>query len=306
MIPARPLAGLLGCAPIAWALRHGTAQAVRRWRPGAGRSVRSGPLQVRHHGTGERVVLLLHGMLASGRYFGAAYDRLAGDATLVVPDLLGFGGSRAGVAAGSAEQLDALDAMLDGLSLGSRRVIVAGHSMGGALGLRWAARHHDRVDAVVAFGAPLYLDPAEADARIAGMGRVEAFLTGDGPLPRAVCDWMCAHHRSAAALAVAGRPSLPVPVARDSVKHTWRSYFSAYTDIVRSSDWQPKVEQLARQRVPVTLAAGAFDPVPVPGRAAELARCHPGLHALAHREGDHGLPLTHPAWCAALVNSLIR
>jgi hypothetical protein len=32
---------------------------------------------------------------------------------------------------------------------------------------------------------------------------------------------------------------------------------------VRSSDWQPAVEQLACSRVPVVLAAGARDPVPV-------------------------------------------
>lgn len=75
---------------------------------------------------------------------------------------------------------------------------------------------------------------------------------------------------------------------------------------VRSSDWQPAVEQLACSRVPVVLAAGARDPIPVPNRAAELARRHPGFRALAHQEGDHGLPLTHPAWCADVVNSLIR
>ncbi|MDQ3154666.1 MAG: alpha/beta hydrolase [Actinomycetota bacterium] len=138
------------------------------------------------------------------------------------------------------------------------------------------------------------------------MGRVEAFLAGDGPLPRAVCDWMCAHRRAASALAVAGRPSLPVPLARASVEHTWRSYSAAYTDIIRSSDWQRALAQLARSNVPVVLAAGARDPVPVPGRAAELARRHPGLRVLTHPRGDHGLPLTHPAWCTDVVIPLIR
>ena len=44
-------------------------------------------------GTGEPVVLLLHGVVAAGNSFGAAYDALGEHATVVVPDLLGFGGS---------------------------------------------------------------------------------------------------------------------------------------------------------------------------------------------------------------------
>lgn len=56
----------------------------------------AGPLQVRVLGAGETVVLLLllHGMIGAGNSFGAVYDALAEHATVVVPDLLGFGGSR--------------------------------------------------------------------------------------------------------------------------------------------------------------------------------------------------------------------
>ncbi|MGI8721142.1 MAG: alpha/beta fold hydrolase [Geodermatophilaceae bacterium] len=74
--------------------------------------------------------------------------------------------------------------------------IVAGHSMGGALALRWAAEHTDRVRSVLTFGAPLYQARAEADEHVARMARMDALLAGDGPLPRAACAWICRHGRA--------------------------------------------------------------------------------------------------------------
>lgn len=51
-----------------------------------------GPLAVRGLGSGSPT-LLLHGLLGSNRYWGGAFDRLADQGLLLVPDLLGFGAS---------------------------------------------------------------------------------------------------------------------------------------------------------------------------------------------------------------------
>ncbi len=126
-------------------------------------------------------MLLLHGMIAAGNSFGATYDELAEVATLVVPDLLGFGGSM--LTSGpidSAAHVRALDEALCDLGLAERPTVVVGHSMGGGLALRWAAANTERVQAVVTFGAPLYRDRAEADKHVHGMGRMQALLSGDG------------------------------------------------------------------------------------------------------------------------------
>ena len=50
------------------------------------------PLAARVFGEGTPIVLL-HGLGASGVYWGSAYDRLGDGHRLVVPDLLGFGAS---------------------------------------------------------------------------------------------------------------------------------------------------------------------------------------------------------------------
>ncbi len=296
-------AGALGSTGW-WGIRHATSPAVRAWRPGAGRRVPAGALRVRVFGSGDPVVLLLHGIVTSGDYFGGAYDVLAERATLVVPDLLGFGASMwtEGPFDGLAH-VAALDAALDDLGLGSRPTVVAGHSMGGSLALRWAAANTDSVASVVVFGGPLYRDRAEATHRVRAMGRTEALLARDGPLPRHVCAWMCRHRTAASWLAAAQRPDLPVTVARHGVKHTWATYSGAYDGLIGDRGWQQALARLTGRGTPVALVEGAADPVPVPGRAAELARTTDEVTHLVHPTGDHGLPITHPDWCARAIAS---
>lgn len=274
------------------------------WAPGGGAQRRAGPLHVRVLGSGGPVVLLLHGLAGAGNSFGAAYDELARGATVVVPDLLGFGGSMDVTGPADAQaHLAALDDALDALGLQDRPTVVAGHSMGGVLAIRWAAQPGRTVRSVLTFGAPLYLHRGEADAHIGAIGRMEALLAGDGPLPRAACAWMCRHRTLASWLAVAYRPDLPVPVARSGVKHTWGTYSSAMDGLIRDDGWLPALDDL--YPIPLTLAAGERDPVPVPGRATELARSRPALRPVVHPEADHGLPFTHADWCRRLISEAL-
>lgn len=297
----------MACFAASWVWRHQHSAAVAAWGPGGGRRLRAGPLRVRTFGSAKPVVLLLHGMIAAGNSFGAAYDALAEDATVVVPDLLGFGGSMltTGVT-DAAAQIVAIDAALSALELQHRPTVVAGHSMGGALALRWAAEHTDRVQAVVTFGAPLYQDRAEADKRVARMGRMEALLAGDGPLPRVACAWMCRHRKVASWIAAGYRPDIPVPVARSGVKHTWLTYTGSFNGLIRDAGWQTALQALSAADIPVTLVAGAADGVPVSGRAGQLARSYPNVRVLTHPSAGHGLPLTDPVWCRQLVAETVK
>lgn len=285
-----------------WAAEHASSAAVSAWAPGGGEQRRAGPLTVRTLGSAEPVVVLLHGMIAAGNSFGAEYDDLADVATLVVPDLLGFGGSM--LTSGpidSAAHVRALDEALCDLGLAERPTVVVGHSMGGGLALRWAAANTERVQAVVTFGAPLYRDRAEADEHVHGMGRMQALLSGDGILLRFLCAWMCRNRALASWVAVAYRPDLPVPVARSGVKHTWATYSGAMDGLIRDDDWRMALDRLDHAGIRVTLVAGARDPVPVPGRAEALAHNHPNITVVVHPLADHGLPMTDPTWCQELI-----
>ena len=290
-----------------WTWRHGRSATVAAWSAGSGEQRRAGQLSVRTVGSGEPVILLLHGMIAAGNSFGAAYDELAEVATLVVPDLLGFGDSmQTSGGIDAAAHVRALDDALRVLGLDRRPTVVVGHSMGGGLALRWAAGHTDRVRAVVALGAPLYLNRVEADEHVAAMGRMEALLAGDGMRSRLLCAWMCRHRTLASWIAVAYRPDLPVPVARSGVKHTWATYTGSMDGLIRDDGWREALDRLARACIPVHLAAGARDPVPVAGRAEELAGSHPNITVAVHPYADHGLPMTDPEWCRRLIAGAIE
>lgn len=118
--------GTLGLLALSswWARRHHRSQAVARWAPGGGRQRRAGPLHVRVLGSGEPVVLLLHGLVGAGSGFGAAYDEFAEAATVVVPDLLGFGASMDASGPTDAQaHVAALDAALAALGLQNRPAV---------------------------------------------------------------------------------------------------------------------------------------------------------------------------------------
>lgn len=299
---ARLIAMTIAVGAAVWGTRHTTARSVRQWRPGGGASRRAGVLKVRDFGSGETVVLLLHGMAAAGNSFGAAFDRVGDSARVVVPDLLGFGGSMMppGQVSGD-DHLDALDGMLAALGLTQSPLVVVGHSMGGPLALRFAARHINRVRTVITLCGALYRDEAEADARIARMGPFEAALTGEGPLPYRLCAWVCRHRSIAAWVAVALRPDLPIVVARSAVLHTWDSYRGALISLLRAPDWEPALHRLAAAEIPVVLVEGGADPVPVPGRAAALAVAAVSVRHVTLENATHLLPLSEGHWCAALL-----
>ena len=297
----------VSAAAIGWLIRHRSSPAVRGWRPGLGAHRFAGELSVRTTGDGERVVILLHGLTASSDFFGAAYDQLAEYSQLVTPDLLGFGRSLDEHRSEHSLEahLAALDLMARELQFDGRALTVAGHSFGALLALHWAARRCD-VRQVVCFSAPLYVGADEADERIAAMGRIERLFGPQGPVPRALCGWMCRHRAIAQWIAVAAEPRWPVAITRMAVRHSWASYTGAMNGVIRHGRWETPLAALAAAGVPVLLADGAHDPVPVPGRAAEVAARHRDVTAATHPTAGHQLPITHPSWCVNLLGGLPR
>ena len=290
-------AGVAASFAAAWWLRHVTARAVREWAPGRGEFVQAGRLVVRRAGAGEPVFVLLHGLVASGETFGAAFDRLAENGTLVVPDLLGFSRSmdREGESFALDDHLDALDQTLAALGLNGARLVIGGHSFGGVLALHWAARRAAQTDAVVTWGAPLFRDEAEGRERLREMGVLEQLFARDSSFAKKSCEVMCAYRRVARALAVVLSPDLPVPVSSRVALHTWPAYRGAMG--VLFSNWECALQRLAERAVPVTLAAGTEDHSQVPGLNEGLARLYPNVSVTHVANAAHIVPLTHAPAC---------
>lgn len=123
--------------------------------------------------------LLLHGIGNYGRYWDLFADAVDDRLTLVAPDARGHGesGRPADGYAPSDFMADAL-AVLD--ALGIPRAVVVGHSMGGTHSINLAARHPDRVRALVIVDASPEPLPAGAErARRLVTGRPARFTDRD-------------------------------------------------------------------------------------------------------------------------------
>lgn len=288
--------------PGLWLLRHHRAPAVEQWAPPLLNGDDGGPLYARTGGTGDDAVLLLHGLVSTGDIFGAAYDQLADTHTVVVPDLLGFGRSMDDSRSSFPVEahLDALDELAQRSGLFDRRLTIGAHSMGSALGLRWAARHLDRVDRVVCWGPPIHSSPETARARISGTAMARLFALDTRWAERA-CALSC-RHRAAAGWVTAGlEPTLPVPIARAVSRHTWPAYRDAMRYLVIETDWARLLEELSANGTKVALTWGTEDNVGDMSYTRSLVAGSPNASITCIPGGGHHLPMTHPERCLTQV-----
>lgn len=124
------------------------------------------------------VIVMLHGYLASSRYYKKLTPRLARDHTVIRLDLLGHGRSPKPRHSeyNYADQLAAIHDTLAALRV-ERPFVLVGHSMGALLALRYAQTHSDDVSRLVLFNPPMFSSPEEAHSDIAATGRhYRAFL----------------------------------------------------------------------------------------------------------------------------------
>lgn len=123
-------------------------------------------------------VVLLHGLLASAKYWGPVRRRLSSDGYRVVTiDLLGFG-SAAKAPATSYDYTEHVEHVRSAVEAVAEKepVILIGHSLGGLVSMKLARRHPELVSQLVILNAPLYRDGDEARSSILDTSALYRFL----------------------------------------------------------------------------------------------------------------------------------
>lgn len=267
------------------------------WRPAGGRNVTTSALAARVLGERGSPVVLLHGLVASGLWWGAAYDALARRHRLVVPDLLGFGRSpRPTAGCGPDDHVAALLSCLDELGI-TEPITIGAHSLGSLLAIRLAATHPDRVAGIVAFGPPLYADRRAALAHLGAAGPMGRLFVLPGAAAQVACRVICRHRGVAARIGVVTHPSLPPPIAADSVQHTWASYSQTLERVILEAEGRDWLTEL---RSPVRLIAGDGDRVVDRDFLGHLPGEVDGLSVDVWK-GAHDLPLVRPRECVEAI-----
>lgn len=286
------MAALAVVAVGAWQIAHRTSPIVRRWNASSFPRHPAGSLSVRDSGpTGhpeEEVVLLLHGLGATGDYFGAFYDGLSRKRRVVIVDLLGFGHSldedRSDFSINA--HVTAIDQALDALDLADSKVVLAAHSMSSAIALTWADRHRHRTVGVYLWGPPIYPNQTAARRVGNGYGPMGRLFVLDTKWAERACRLNCWNRDLSGRAMALMAPRWPTEVSRDAGRHTWEAYQGSLQSLILDFDWTTVLPA----SVPVTIFRGTDDPIGDREYIAELAD---GVTVVDVPGADHHLALHH-------------
>lgn len=194
------------------------------------------------------VVVLIHGIASSSVTFQNVLPLIEGGHRCISIDLLGFG---------SSPIVEDCDYTLEDHSQAIQRTIASlrlrepftlvGHSMGGLIAPRFAARNPRLVDKLVLVSPPIYLSPAELSDEL-DRGVMDFYLRAYQYL-RTNKDFTLKH-------AAIVEKFLAIPKAMDINERTWDPFVKSLKNSIES---QTTVSDLAAVEVPVEIVYGTLD-----------------------------------------------
>ncbi len=271
-----------------------------------GRMVRLGDANVRviEHPGKDPAVVLIHGLPGTAQDFDDVTPLLRGRHTIAF-DRPGFGFSSGGYHP-VAEQLTTIRQLVE--SLGSRGVILVGHSYGGTLALAYAEQRPQDVRGLV------LVDAAAGGTHSGGFERAQSRLVQvlSWPVVQPIADVTFSQLlRTASAKAGDARAFDPGDVDQAHEDHLLalnmrHEDLDAYADEqLNADDAIAEVDRgLSRIQAPAVVIHGDGDKLIEPEHGRKLAAALPTAR-LMMVSGGHMAPYVHPGVVAAAVRSLL-
>jgi pimeloyl-ACP methyl ester carboxylesterase len=223
---------------------------------------------------------------------------LAEHVRLVVPDQRGFGASPGPGPESVAQLADDAVALLDALHV-AEPAVVCGVSMGGYVAQHLAARHPDRVSALVLVDTKLEADTPEARAGRADLaakvGRLGQSILADAMVPRLLA--------AAPHVQTTDRVGIEDLLRRTIVAQPVETIQAALAALGGRPDM---TEAMRRVRVPTLLVVGAEDTITPPACMEAATRVLPDARLLVVPEAGHMTPLERPAVFNAALLEFLR
>ncbi|MDO8108260.1 alpha/beta fold hydrolase [Isoptericola sp. b441] len=258
---------------------------------------------VRRGRPGALPLVLLHGFPLDHRMWSDTTDLMAGDPTVLAPDLPGFGRSPVGedVAEALGEQGPSIEVMADAVAAtlhaaGVQRAVIAGLSMGGYVAMAVVERH---------------------PALVAGLGLLDTKSTADPDAAREnrlrVADAVLADDSVDAVLGM--RTTLLGATSRvtrpDLVEHleAWitdqgpRGVAWAQRAMAVRAD---RTAVLGRVHRPALVVVGAEDELTPPDAARAMAEVLPDADLVVVPAAGHMTPIENPEPVAVALGTLLR
>jgi len=256
---------------------------------------------VREAGHDGTPVVLLHSSASSSSQWRALMESLSAQHRVLAPDLQGCGKSAPWHFQRPLRLDDEVDALAEVFERAGPRFHLVGHSFGGAVALRAALRHADRLASLTLFEPVLFsllmagAPDSEGAREIDAISRHTTQLLDAGQLEAAteafVDYWMGAGRY--ASTPEAKRPSLQAGLP--AVKGHWQALFGEPTPL---SAW-------ASLPCPCLLMTGERSRASALGVAAQLRQVLPRLSTVNIPGAGHMAPVTHPDPVNAAITAFI-
>jgi pimeloyl-ACP methyl ester carboxylesterase len=224
-----------------------------------------------HGDPGQPVLLFLHGITGSRNYWGRAVDRFADNWHLVLPDLMGFGGSpKPYLDHDMTGHVSALRGFLEQVGFAERPLAIVAHSLGALVSVEYALRWPGQVRQAVLLGLPVYANRREAHEYFLAGSPNYRRLVGEHSLAANLKSW----RQAGAGMALRYLFAFSPKIAADSKSWTLRSLTSTIEHCLLGHRVQDRVERLARrtadERPEMLLIHGERDQVTPLHRVEEL------------------------------------
>lgn len=261
------------------------------------------PLFVSVSEPGEEIVIFIHGLTGSHRYWNQIRESLPKKYQIVAVDLLGFGRSPWPRIDYTLEQhLVALDQTLNQFVGSGKKVSLVGHSMGALLALQYFRRHPEALDKIILLAPPLYESRADLMQRLQKSSIFVAAMSAD-PFVSSV---LCHLHEILGPLSVfIFRPfmkSLPPEVVEDVTLHTWQSFNGSLKNIVATDKFDELIQNLPGQKV-----LAVFGDEDVHNNLEKIkSQQRAGIFKIQFVPGGHNFPVERSKETAGLVETFLQ
>lgn len=190
-----------------------------------GRQLASGPLAATLTGEAGPLVVALHGLAESQRYWGQVVKGLAPTHRVLTVDLLGFGRSPwPDLGYNPSVHAQAVGQTLTHAGLADEPIILLAHQSGVPIAMRLAIQASERVGGLVTLGTPWYRSPQEARRALAAPSWLSRWLLKHQERARFLCRAFCGGRPVVPRVARWITPDqVPSEVVEDAFLHSWTS-----------------------------------------------------------------------------------
>ena len=244
------------------------------------------PLNYEVVGSGERNIVLIHGLAGSKNYWRRDLEKISGTYRLLLVDLLGFGDSPKPQSEYTLQiQLAALENIISKEGFHRGESLIVGHSLGAVLSLALFAKHPDWFKGATVIGLPFFESKGQFLEQMSSDSFFDKLAVGRyGKLfcmlhPLYIVKWFKPNN-------------LTDDVFKDSKKHTWQSYYNSLNEVILKTDLFTLTKNIRDRKI--LFIQGTKDKVAPFVNVENFTKSFSHAKLIEVQDGDHQLFLKEP------------